>query len=204
MITNTKRNLFGQIFIAILCVLLFILFFMNSSYVIEAIQSSIILCTQTIIPSLFPYYILSELIISSSISNLLCKSIGKPLRVIFGVSEMSFYPIAIGTLCGFPIGAKLTASLLDNGCITKKEAERTVCLCSNPSPTFLINVVGLSFYFNKKLGVILWIITLLSTFIIGISYNLLFGPTFKKNIYTNALNSKITISKISYIIGERV
>ena len=204
MITDTKRYLLGQIVFTILCLLLFILFIMNSSTVSKSIQASITLCTQTIIPALFPYFILSELILSSNIGNLLCKTIGKPCSVLFGISEISFYPIVIGALCGFPIGAKLTTSLLDKGYITPKEAERTLCLCNNPSPTFLINVVGISLYSNKKLGVILWLITLSTTFIIGICYNLLFGRTFKKFVHINNLNNKITFSKITQIIGESI
>ena len=204
MITDTKRYLLGQIVFTILCLLLFILFIMNSSTVSKSIQASITLCTQTIIPALFPYFILSELILSSNIGNLLCKTIGKPCSVLFGISEISFYPIVIGALCGFPIGAKLTTSLLDKGYITPKEAERILCLCNNPSPTFLINVVGISLYSNKKLGVILWLITLSTTFIIGICYNLLFGRTFKKFVHINNLNNKITFSKITQIIGESI
>ena len=204
MITDTKRYLFGQIVFTILCLLLFILFIMNSSTVSQSIQASITLCTQTIIPALFPYFILSELILSSNIGNLLCKTIGKPCSVLFGISEISFYPIVIGALCGFPIGAKLTTSLLDKGYITPKEAERILCLCNNPSPTFLINVVGISLYSNKKLGVILWLTTLSTTFIIGICYNLLFGRTFKKFVHINNLNNKITFSKITQIIGESI
>ena len=170
---------------------------MNSNAVSESIRASIALCTQTIIPSLFPYFILSELIISSNIGNLICKTIGKPCSMIFGISEISFYPIAIGALCGFPIGAKLTASLFDKGYITKKEAERTLCLCNNPSPTFLINVVGISLYSNKKLGVTLWLITLSTTLIIGVSYYLLFGRTCQINVHANNFNNKITFTNIT-------
>lgn len=204
MITNTKRYLLNQTIFTVMCLLLFVIFIFNSNIVSESIRSSINLCTQTIIPSLFPFFIISELLISSNMWSDVEKIIDKPFNIIFGLSGMSLYPVIIGMLCGFPVGAKVTMSLLDKNCISKKEAERVLCLCNNPSPTFIINVVGISIYSNKKLGIIFWCTTILTTIIIGLGCKFLFGKVHTISPSPNPLKSKIKALKLSQIIGESV
>ncbi len=204
MITATKRYLLGQVLFVILCLLLFIIFISNSNVVLDSVKSSIDLCTKTIIPSLFPFFIISELIISGNLGNLFGKAIQKPCNMILGISGLSLYPIVVGMLCGFPVGAKITMTLLDKGDICKKEAERVLCLCNNPSPTFLINIVGVSLYSNKKLGMIFFCITVLTTIILGIGCNLLFGKVYITNTSTNFFKFEIKISKVTQIIGDSI
>ena len=203
MITAQKRYLFMQTAFTILCLTIFILFIVNSNEVSNSICASIDLCTNTIIPSLFPFFIISELMISGNIANWIGKIFRKPCNILLGISGMSAFPILMGTLCGFPIGAKLVVSFFEKGYISKKEAERTLCYCNNPSPAFLINAVGGILYSNKKIGIVLLCTTLVTSIIIGIFCNFMFGKTYKDSpsIY---FNQQTKIPEITKLIEECV
>lgn len=58
-------------------------------------------------------------------------------KIVFGISPAGAYAILVGMLCGYPMGAKTTSDLYENGQITKKEAEYLLTFVNQPSPVFV-------------------------------------------------------------------
>lgn len=147
--------------------LAFFLFLLRSDIAIDYMKSGLKLCAQTVIPSLFPFMVISSLLVSSGIGLRLCRPLATPARWLFGVSEGGACAFILGAICGFPIGAKVIGSMYDNGIISKKEAERVMTFCNNPGSAFVISAVGVSLFGSLKLGIILYVCVILSSVIVG-------------------------------------
>lgn len=136
-------------FFAIFCLFLIL---RNPDTAIEYMSAGLRLCARTVIPSLFPFMVLSELIVSGGISKLLLRPVSAPLCRLFRLPPDGCCAALLGMLCGFPVGAKSAMSAYDRGSLTREEAERVLCFSNNPSSAFLINAVGVSLHGNRRFG----------------------------------------------------
>lgn len=153
----------------------FMLFLIRSDTAIDYMKKGLKLCSATVIPSLFPFMVISELIVSSDVGRLLGKLFSKPAELLFGVSENCACALALGTVCGFPIGAKTLCLMYDRGEISKKELERAMTFCNNPGSAFVISAVGISLFEDRRVGMILYLSVIASSVIIGIFARIIFG-----------------------------
>lgn len=92
---------------------------------------------QTIMPSLLPFMILSNFLLSGQGIHRVLNYFSGLFRFLFGVSPYGGYALLLGLFCGYPMGAKLTADLYLSGNISHREAEYLLAVSNNPSPTFL-------------------------------------------------------------------
>ena len=153
----------------------FILFLIRSSVAINYMKKGLRLCAEAVIPSLFPFMIISELLIQSGVGQRVGRILAKPTRLLFGISEAGACAFVLGAICGFPIGAKTLCALYDRGEITKRELERALTFCNNPGSAFVISAVGVALLGSVELGVALYGCVLLSAIIVGVFERLVFG-----------------------------
>ena len=153
---------------AYMSVFMLLLFFKRPTETAEWVERGLSVCTQRLIPSLFPFMVVSALLLSSGVGEWLGKIFAKPFGALFGVGSQGAAALLLGWLCGFPIGARSASSLYRDGKISDAEFERIVCISGTPSPAFLINVAGASMLGDRKKGVALYIICLLSCVTVGI------------------------------------
>lgn len=157
----------GRLSFAIFSVFCLFLILRNADLAIAGMNRGLRLCAATVIPSLFPFMVISEWILSQRFGHVIVKPFAKPLRWLFGVSEEGACCMLLGILCGFPIGARCATSALDGGRITRDEAERILASSCNPSSAFLINAVGISLWGNRAFGVTLYATVILSQLLTG-------------------------------------
>lgn len=146
----------------------FLLILCSSDVAIEYMKKGLILCSRAVIPALFPFMVISELIVSSGIGVRASRLFARPMRRLFGVGEAGAAAYILGLVCGFPIGAKTAVSMYDRGCITKGELERLMTFCNNPGSAFVISAVGVALLGNKRIGVALYLSVFLSSMLVGI------------------------------------
>ena len=144
----------------------------NSDVAIGYMSRGLRLCATTVVPSLFPFMVLSDLVVSSGAATTLGRALRIPMRLLFGVSGEGGCAVILGALCGFPIGAKTAVAVYDSGRISKKELERLLTFSNNPSSAFIISAVGVSLFGSRELGYRLYAATLISSVIIGIAQNI--------------------------------
>ena len=152
---------------AALCVA-FLLFLLRSDVAIDYMKNGLKLCANTVIPSLFPFMVVSSLLVSSGVGIRICRPLSLPTRLIFGVGEGGACAFLLGAICGFPIGASVACSMYDKGIMSKKETERVLTFCNNPGSAFVISAVGVSLFGSFRLGVILYVCVILSAIITGV------------------------------------
>ena len=138
-----------------------------SSYITEYVRDGLKLCANTIVGSVFPFLILTDVIVAFSSFD----TIGY-LRTIFEkafkVNGYAVTAYAIGLLCGFPLGVKVSVDLYRDGYISKDECERLIGFSNNTGPAFIIAGVGFGLRGSIRDGVILYFSMLISSLISGV------------------------------------
>ena len=146
----------------------FFLVLVSSDIAIEYMKKGLVLCSRAVIPALFPFMVISEIIVLSGTGLAISRPFARPMRRLFGVSEAGACAYILGLVCGFPIGAKTAVSMYDQGIITKRELERLMTFCNNPGSAFVISAVGVALLGNKMVGVALYLSLILSSLAVGI------------------------------------
>ncbi|MBE6717874.1 MAG: hypothetical protein E7574_01275 [Ruminococcaceae bacterium] len=157
------------VFYVLYLLVVYLFFFLIKTPVLatESITRALRLCYTKVIPSLFPFLVLSELIVSSHIAEHFGNLFGKPLSKLFKIQKISATAFIMGCLFGFPLGTKIAVSLYENNYISKEETERLICFCSNTGPAFVIGITA-SVLNNTRLAVCIYVCQVISAFIIGI------------------------------------
>ena len=154
----------------LLCFFIFILFFIYIEPCKEAAVSSLIFFTKSIFPSLFPFCVITSVLIETNFSECLGKYAAKLSPKAINIPTKAFGIIILGSFAGFPTGAKLTAQMYSKGEISKNQAE-IICSMSNiPSFIFMTSIIGKSILNNYLYGLIMWIIILFSSVFVNVFY----------------------------------
>ena len=168
---ETKR--LGMILTGFLAFSGFLLLLARSDTAIEYMKKGLKLCSEKVIPSLFPFMVISELLVKSGVGRRLGALFGKPFRWLFGVSESTACAFTLGLLCGFPIGASTLCSMVEQGEIGESEAVSAMTFCNNPGSAFVINAVGVSLFGSRRVGLVLYLSVILSAITVGVAVRLM-------------------------------
>ena len=134
---------------------------------IPTAQSTLLLCAENIIPSLFPFFVLSSILIKSGFAKVAGRLFSFIMKPLFSASGQSAIAFIIGIISGYPMGAKTVSELYKSGSVPKSEAERLLPFCNNSGPLFVIGAVGTGFLGRTDIGIFLYLIHLLSAIITG-------------------------------------
>lgn len=93
------------------------------------------------IPSLFPFMILSGIMIRLKLTEGFAAILYPVLSPIWRVQKNVIYAMIMGFLCGFPMGAKVTCDLLKRDMITEREAHFLLAFCNNIGPVYFLSFV---------------------------------------------------------------
>lgn len=167
--------------------LIILLLYPNES--ITAGKEGLLLWFNIIIPTLFPFMILSYIILHSPIVDCLNKIFTPFFKLFFGVSGVASYVLVMGTLSGYPMGAIIVNDLVSSKKLSKNEGSYLLSFCNNPSPMFIIGFVATSLLGNPKLGLPL----LLSIY----SGNFITAMFFKKSYPIKPNNTASSSNKIN-------
>ncbi|MBQ3100265.1 MAG: hypothetical protein IJC50_04660 [Clostridia bacterium] len=129
-----------------------------------ALNDSLRLCAERLIPSIFPFLVVNAIFSSSGGINGAARMFGGLFSRLFGTSGALCVPFLVGLISGFPSGAESVADIYQkNGC-TKDEAERALSFCSNTGPAFAIAGIG-GLLGNIKYGMLIYTAQILSSWI---------------------------------------
>lgn len=142
---------------------------------IDAAINALALCGNAVVPTLFPFFVCSSLFISLGLASLAARRLGGVMRKLFKIGGAGAVAVVLGVMSGYPVGAKCAADLYQKHKISKAEAERLLAFCNNSGPMFVIGVVGSVIFGSARIGIILYIIHVLSSLLTGILCARLFG-----------------------------
>lgn len=115
-----------------------------------AVSRALSVCAERLLPSLFPYMVVSSLLVSSGAADAISRRL--PAARLFGLPGEASSAVILGLLCGFPLGAKTAAELYERGTVGKKEAEALISVSNNTGPSFVVSVIGAAFWKNAAFG----------------------------------------------------
>ena len=161
---------------ALMCLFILFLLLKNPSVATASVKKGLSLCVGSLLPSLFPFMIVSELSVRSGLASYPSRLFERPSRKLFGLSGEAGCAFIVGTLCGFPIGARMGMSLYEQGKLTSSELTRLVCLSSNPGLAFTVITLGREHLGNTRLGVLLYSAIVLSSITVGLIAKRTFPP----------------------------
>ena len=141
-----------------------------SKAVSAAMTQTLALCVQVLLPSLFPFFVLSSMFISTGVIQRLSPRLETPFQWLFGLPGSFGAALLLGAAGGYPVGAKTIATLYRQGQCSKRDAEKALCFCNNAGPAFLISAVGTSLLQDPHAGLNLYAVHVLSALIIGFIY----------------------------------
>ena len=168
----------------VICVTVCILVFSSASS--KGIVSGLEYSSKLLVPSLFPFMVLSGFIIRSGIYVYLGRIIS-PLTVhVFRLPEKASAAVLLSFIGGFPVGARCVRLLYDNGEISSRQAEQMMIFCICSGPAFLITGIGTIMLGNMTSGLILYASQLLSGIILGI----ISGSVYRDDITEKACDKK--------------
>lgn len=182
-----KKNLLTTIFTLFL---IFLVTFSNAN--LFAAKNGLTLWAKNVVPSLFPFFIATELLNYTNLPYYLGKLTNKFMRPLFNVPGESSYAFIMGIISGYPVGAKIVNKFVEEGTCSKQEAERMLAFTNNSGPLFIIGTVGISLFGNSTIGIILFITHILACLTVG----LIFGFISKRhNSISLAKNSNSKLNE---------
>ena len=138
-----------------------------------------------LVPTLFPFFVLTRLFSSTGVINDFTKIFAKPFKKLYNCPPISSYIFLMSIITGYPVGAKLTSDCYDNGTLNKSEAIKTLSFCSNSGPMFILGSVAIGMFLNAKMGIIIYISHIFGSLLNGLIY---------RNIGKTEQNSKPTLN----------
>lgn len=96
---------------------------------------------QNMIPTLFPFMVLSGFLVRTRLSDKISILLQPFFGWIFRLPSSMLYGIFMGFLCGFPMGAKVVADMLEQKQISRKQGEYLLSFCNNIGPLYLLGYV---------------------------------------------------------------
>ncbi len=170
----------------IICICFAFLLITMPQLSLSGVAEGLALCSRAIVPSIFPFMVLSKYIIYSGYALKLSKIIGEPCHKLPGFPGEAAAALVLGIAGGYPIGAASICDMVKSGQLSKNSGELMLPYCNNASPLFVIGTVGSVFLNNKSAGVVIYIIHILSSLICAFVYRKSFAPHFKPQTGTAA------------------
>ena len=150
-----------------------------SSSNLVAAKSGIVLWATSIVPSVFPFFVATELISNTQIPYLLGKIFTPFMNPLFNINGEGSFALIFGIICGYPMGAKITCNLRKQNVLKRDECERLLSFTNNSGPMFILGTVGIMMYGNSLIGFLLLISHILSCLTVGLLFR--FWKKNKKN-----------------------
>ena len=133
-----------------------------------AVAEALALCAGTVIPALFPFMVVSGMLVSLGFGEWLSPRFAGLMGPLFRLPGSAASALLLGFVGGYPIGTRTAADLYREGLLTQREAERLLTFCNNSNPAFLISVLGVGVFGDTRTGIWLWLIHILSALLTGL------------------------------------
>ena len=178
--------------IIIIIITLFVLYqvIVKKTLVYNSIKYALNIWVNSLIPTLFPFFIISDILINYNFTCYIPNFFKKMCKSLFNITDNMITILILSIISGFPSNARNTRILYDKGLITLEEANHILIFSHFSNPLFILSTVAIFFFNDKSIGIILLISHYLSNFLLGI--------LFRKHFNHNGVISKNNIKNISF------
>lgn len=136
----------------------------------EAGREGLTLCFNVIIPSLFPFFVLSSLVVELGMAQYPGKVLERVMLPLFRVGGPCASALILGFVGGYPVGARTAINLYKSGQCSRTEAERLLAFCNNSGPAFILGVVGTGVFASGNIGLLLYLAHMAASLCVGLLF----------------------------------
>lgn len=183
----------NYLFLILVTFYTFLLLFFPAD-VITAAKNALKICSSSLIPSLFPFFVCSNIIVNLGGAALLARLLTPVMKPLFNLSGSSALALVMGLISGYPIGAKTAADLYLTGNCSKADCEKVLAFCNNSGPMFILGALGSNALGNPAIGRLLYFSHILSA--LSVAVIMRFIPT------TNTYKKVSSAEKKTLPFGE--
>ena len=162
--------------------------FLNNQLVHDSIFFGYNLFIYNVLPNLFPFLVISNLLINYGFVEICYKVFNKIMTKMFRISGNGAFIFIMSLLTGFPSNAKYTKELYENNKIDEVEGSKILMFTHFSNPLFIIGTI--STFINKKVA-----LTILLCHYLG---NIIIGLIFRNSFITKKNNNITKIAKENF------
>lgn len=192
------RKNFVSIFIMAILVFITFQILISSSEILQAVAFSFNIWKTSIFPSLFPFFIISEILINYGFIEFIGELFKPIMYKLFRSKGEAAYVFIMGMISGFPSSAKYVRELNKQKILNENESTKILMFTHFSNPLFILGTISTIFLNNKEVGLLILITHYLSNILIGLFFRNLY-PSKKENIKFSLKNAvhKMTNKRIN-------
>lgn len=156
----------------------------ESKTIMDAVSFSFNIWITNVFPSLFPFFVLSEILMNYGFIELIGELFKPLFEKLFKINGNAAFVFIMSLISGSPSNAKYTRELYLQNKLSAKEASKILMFSHFSNPLFILGTISITFLNDKRLGLIIMFSQYISNVIIGL-------------IFRNYNPSKITNDKFS-------
>ncbi len=150
-----------------------------------------------VVPSLLPYFFITAILSSLSVTSKITKIFSPLMEKVFRVNGTVSYAFFMSLVSGYPVGSKLVSELREKSVISQAEGVRASALCSTSSPMFMLSSVGSIMFNSPAFGLGLFVCHLLAVLSVGIIFSF-----YKRKQPPTRTKTTISSGKLDNILYE--
>jgi sporulation integral membrane protein YlbJ len=137
---------------------------------VEAAISGLKVFWEVVLPSLLPFFVLSEMMLGMGVVHFLGVLLEPLMRPLFNVPGVGAFALSMGLAAGYPMDAVITGKFRRSGLCSKVEGERLLSFTNTADPLFIFGAVAVGMFGRPDLGVILALAHYIASFTVGIVF----------------------------------
>ena len=162
------KNKIINLVVVMVCFVVLMQLLFNKVLIFDTISYSLNIWISSIIPSLFPFFVVSDILINYDVTKYIPKKIRFLFTKLFNVSDNVVTVFFLSMISGFPSNARNTRMMYDMKLIDKNEASHCLMFTHFSNPLFILGTVSTFFFKNEIFGIIILIAHYLSNVILGV------------------------------------
>ena len=132
----------------------------------DGVRSALTLCGRVILPSLFPFFVCSNLFLLLGFSTRFSARFGGAAAKLLRLPPAAGSAFLLGLLGGYPAGAQAVGVLYTRGELSEPDAERALAVCNQSGPSFIFGVLGGAVFKSAAAGAFLYAVQIISAVLV--------------------------------------
>lgn len=164
------KKILSNVLLLLIMILISVEVLIESADVLESVKFSFNIWENSIFPSLFPFFVIGNILIDLGFPKLLGTLLKDVMYKLFKINGTGAFIIILSILSGFPSSAKYTKELYLNGEINDKEATKLLTFTHFSNPLFILGTLSITFLNNKEIGMYILISHYIGNLFIGLIF----------------------------------
>ena len=155
-----------KLFQALALLAAFVLLIALPQVAADGVRSALTLCGRVILPSLFPFFVCSNLFLLLGFSTRFSARFGGAAAKLLRLPPAAGSAFLLGLLGGYPAGAQAVGVLYTRGEVSEPDAERALAVCNQSGPSFIFGVLGGAVFKSAAAGAFLYAVQIISAVLV--------------------------------------